>query len=190
MSQRCCLDYAARGKSRSLLLQGLELLVDECFEAWPRQSSFDHVALVLAIGESRPDHEGGRGADVVQSRLRNVGVDQRLGGLSLDAGLESCAVKVLLFGDCLDPFAVKAALLIENCSVQLPVAVLLPCAAACSSGSSGVLVIGEGQIFVDETDQPWPDVSLLQLGQNLLMKALAVRALKVTEFHDGERCQW
>ena len=39
---------------------------------------------------------------------------------------------------------------------------------------------------MDEAHETCVDVVLLQLGQHRLMKLLAVPALKITEFHDGE----
>ena len=47
---------------------------------------------------------------------------------------------------------------------------------------------GKGEIFVDEANESGFDVLLFQIGHHALMKLLAVAALKITEFHDGERC--
>ena len=47
---------------------------------------------------------------------------------------------------------------------------------------------GKGEIFVDEAHESGFDVLLFQIGHHALMELLAVAALKITEFHDGERC--
>ena len=47
---------------------------------------------------------------------------------------------------------------------------------------------GKGEIFVDEANESGFDVLLFQIGHHALMELLAVAALKITEFHDGERC--
>ena len=46
---------------------------------------------------------------------------------------------------------------------------------------------GKGEIFVDEAHESGLDVLLFQIGHHGLMELLAVAALKITEFHDGER---
>ena len=46
---------------------------------------------------------------------------------------------------------------------------------------------GQGEIFVDEAHESGFDVLLFQIGHHGLMELLAVAALKITEFHDGER---
>ena len=47
---------------------------------------------------------------------------------------------------------------------------------------------GKGEIFVDEAHESGLDVFLFQIGHHGLMELLAVAALKITEFHDGEWC--
>ena len=46
----------------------------------------------------------------------------------------------------------------------------------------------KGEIFVDEAHEAGFDVLLFQIGHHGLMELLAVAALKITEFHDRERC--
>ena len=47
---------------------------------------------------------------------------------------------------------------------------------------------GKGEIFVDEAHESGLDVLLFQIGHYGLLELLAVATLKITEFHDGERC--
>ena len=47
---------------------------------------------------------------------------------------------------------------------------------------------GKGEIFVNEAHESGLDVFPFQIGHHGLMELLAIAALKVTEFHDGERC--
>jgi hypothetical protein len=47
---------------------------------------------------------------------------------------------------------------------------------------------GKGEIFVNEAHQSGLDVLLFQIGHHGFMKLLAIAALKITEFHDGEWC--
>jgi hypothetical protein len=79
-------------------------------------------------------------------------------------------------------------LLIEECSIHLPVTVLFACAARRCCCRAGLPVEGQGQILVDEAHQSGVDVMLFQLRQHLLVKVPAVGALKIAEFHDGEGC--
>ena len=46
----------------------------------------------------------------------------------------------------------------------------------------------KGEIFVDEAHEAGFDVLLFQIGHHGLMELLAVAALEITEFHDGEWC--
>jgi hypothetical protein len=65
---------------------------------------------------------------------------------------------------------------------------LLSSAPRSGSGRESLAMEGKGEIFVNEAHESGFDVLLFQIGHHGLMELLAVAALKVTEFHDGERC--
>ena len=52
----------------------------------------------------------------------------------------------------------------------------------------GVGVEGQREIFVDKANEASVDVFAFELWEDPFVKATAVTALKITEFHDGERC--
>ena len=59
-------------------------------------------------------------------------------------------------------------------------------------GSSwfGLLMEGERQVLMNETNQAGAHVLLLQLRKHLVVKAPAVGAFKVAEFDDGQGGLW
>ena len=74
-------------------------------------------------------------------------------------------------------------MLIEECAVQIPVAVLL--AGGGRRTRAVPAVERQRQILVDEAHQSCVDVLPFQRGKHLFMEQATVRAFKVAELHDG-----
>ena len=161
-------------------------MIEQGFELRPGHGSLDDLAVVFAVITRGADHEGGGGADVVQVGLREVGVDHGLGGFALHAALQAIGVEAELVGDAGRPLAGEAGLLIEECCIHLPVTVLFTGAACSRRRRFRLLMEGEWQILVNETNQPGAHIVLLQLIEHLVVKAPAVGAFKIAELNDGQ----
>ena len=73
----------------SAALFDVQLLINQGLELRPGQSPFNNVTVVFFVTPGGSDHEGWRGADIVQFGFRKIGINECLSFVLLHAGMKA-----------------------------------------------------------------------------------------------------